>query len=201
MDYSAKSNKIETLASRCLVVAVYAGKKARLGDNAALLDRATGGRLKALVAKGDILATVFTNPHWGGGITAALFMSEFVENTRWAHIDIAGPAYSKKAGPYCPPGGTGFGVRLDSYISSLRKKESPEPGLFDVISGSIGIMQDRITRSRMAGEPPDIHITPKLSHIGLMDFDRAEESIAEGVEATRRKRSEIEALPEKVRKS
>jgi leucyl aminopeptidase len=49
---------------------------------------------------------------WGGAITAALFLSEFVENTRWAHIDIAGPAYSKKAGPYCPPGGTGFGVRL-----------------------------------------------------------------------------------------
>ena len=95
---------------------------------------------------------------------------------------------------------TGFGVRLDSYISSLRKKESPDPGLFDVMAGSIDIMQDRITRSRMAGEPPDIHITPKLSHIGLMDFDRAEESIAEGVEATRRKRSEIEALPEVVRK-
>ena len=49
---------------------------------------------------------------WGGAITAALFLSEFVEKTRWAHIDIAGPAYSTKAGPYCPPGGTGFGVRL-----------------------------------------------------------------------------------------
>ena len=96
---------------------------------------------------------------------------------------------------------TGFGVRLDSYISSLRKKESPDPGLFDVMAGSIDIMQDRITRSRMAGEPPDIHITPKLSHIGLMDFDRAEESIAEGVEATRRKKPEIEALPDIVRKA
>ena len=52
------------------------------------------------------------NARWGGAITAALFLSEFVENTRWAHIDIAGPAYSKKPGPYCPPGGTGFGVRL-----------------------------------------------------------------------------------------
>jgi NTE family protein len=93
----------------------------------------------------------------------------------------------------------GFGVRLDSYISSLRKKESPDPGLFDVIAGSIDIMQDRITRSRMAGEPPDILITPKLSHIGLMDFDRAEESIAEGREATKRRRHEIEALPKAAR--
>lgn len=88
----------------------------------------------------------------------------------------------------------GFGVRLDSYISSLRKKESPDPGLFDVIAGSVDIMQDRITRSRMAGEPPDIHITPQLSHVGLMDFDRSQESIEEGREATRRERRQIEKL-------
>jgi len=94
----------------------------------------------------------------------------------------------------------GFGVRLDSYISSLRKKESPDPGLFDVIAGSIDIMQDRITRSRMAGEPPDVLITPRLSEIGLMEFDRAEESIKEGREATRRREHEIEALPESVRR-
>lgn len=88
----------------------------------------------------------------------------------------------------------GFGVRLDSYISSLRRKESPEPGLFDVIAGAVDIMQDRITRSRMAGEPPDIQIRPRLSHIGLMEFDRSAESIAEGREAVRRQRSEIEKL-------
>ena len=49
---------------------------------------------------------------WGGAITAALFLSEFTADTRWAHIDIAGPAYQKKESPYCGPGGTGFGVRL-----------------------------------------------------------------------------------------
>ncbi len=48
----------------------------------------------------------------GGAITAALFLSEFVGNTRWAHIDIAGPAWAKKASDYCGAGGTGFGVRL-----------------------------------------------------------------------------------------
>jgi NTE family protein len=88
----------------------------------------------------------------------------------------------------------GFGVRLDSYISSLRRKESPDPGLFDVIAGAVDIMQDRITRSRMAGEPPDIQIKPRLSHIGLMEFDRSSESIPEGREAVRRQRSEIEKL-------
>jgi len=49
---------------------------------------------------------------WGGAITAALFLSEFVKEARWAHIDIAGPAYVKKASAYCDAGGTGFGVRL-----------------------------------------------------------------------------------------
>jgi leucyl aminopeptidase len=49
---------------------------------------------------------------YGGAITAALFLSEFVEETRWAHIDIAGPAYHKKENAYCGPGGSGFGVRL-----------------------------------------------------------------------------------------
>ena len=52
------------------------------------------------------------NTRWGGAITAALFLSEFVSDTRWAHIDIAGPAYIKKENAYCPAGGTGFGVRL-----------------------------------------------------------------------------------------
>ena len=49
---------------------------------------------------------------WGGAIVAALFLAEFVGETRWAHIDIAGPAWTKKATAYCGAGGTGFGVRL-----------------------------------------------------------------------------------------
>ena len=49
---------------------------------------------------------------YGGAITAALFLSEFVDDIRWAHIDIAGPAYLKKKNAYCGPGGSGFGVRL-----------------------------------------------------------------------------------------
>ncbi|MCU0539567.1 MAG: leucyl aminopeptidase [Desulfobacterales bacterium] len=48
----------------------------------------------------------------GGAISAALFLSEFTAGTRWAHIDIAGPAYHKKESAICGPGGTGFGVRL-----------------------------------------------------------------------------------------
>jgi len=53
-----------------------------------------------------------SSSRFGGAITAALFLSEFVDDARLAHIDIAGPAYVKKADAYCNPGGTGFGVRL-----------------------------------------------------------------------------------------
>ena len=49
---------------------------------------------------------------WGGAITAALFLKSFVGDANWAHVDIAGPAYSKKASDYGPAGGSGFGVRL-----------------------------------------------------------------------------------------
>lgn len=49
---------------------------------------------------------------YGGAITAALFLSEFAQKTPWAHLDIAGPAFSEKDAPMTPLGGTGFGVRL-----------------------------------------------------------------------------------------
>ncbi len=49
---------------------------------------------------------------WGGMLTAALFLREFVGTTPWAHLDIAGPAYNEKAAHgYTPVGGTGVGVR------------------------------------------------------------------------------------------
>jgi NTE family protein len=54
------------------------------------------------------------------------------------------------------------------------------PKYFDVLVGSLHIMQDYITRSRMAGDPPDILLTPRLSDINFLEFDRAAEAVAEG---------------------
>ncbi|MFB3737828.1 MAG: leucyl aminopeptidase [Candidatus Velamenicoccus archaeovorus] len=54
---------------------------------------------------------------YGGAITAALFLAEFVGDTPWAHLDIAGPAFAQKAQDYCPKGGTGVPVRsLVTYV-------------------------------------------------------------------------------------
>lgn len=49
---------------------------------------------------------------YGGAVTAALFLEEFVGNVPWAHLDIAGPAFAEKDSTLIPKGGTGFGVAL-----------------------------------------------------------------------------------------
>ncbi|MGB8301619.1 MAG: patatin-like phospholipase family protein, partial [Azonexus sp.] len=51
------------------------------------------------------------------------------------------------------------------------------PSLADVVSNSIAIMQGRIARSRLAGEPADVLIAPRLGQLGLLDFHRADEAI------------------------
>ena len=57
---------------------------------------------------------------------------------------------------------------------------SSTPEYFGVLANSINIMQDYITRARLAGEPPHVMLVPRLRHIGLMEFNRAKEVIAEG---------------------
>ena len=58
------------------------------------------------------------------------------------------------------------------------------PGLSNVMVEAFNVMQDRITRARLAGDPPDVMISPRIGRIGLFDFHRAEDAIAIGAEAT-----------------
>jgi NTE family protein len=60
------------------------------------------------------------------------------------------------------------------------------PSLIEVLSASINIMQVHIARSRLAGEPADVVVSPRLAQIGLMEFHRANEAIAEGRQAVAR---------------
>ena len=75
---------------------------------------------------------------------------------------------------------------LKERISYRKDAVSGNPGLFDVLASFIHIMQDRITRSRMAGDPPDIILAPRLNHLALLDFNRAAEAIEEGRACVRR---------------
>lgn len=79
----------------------------------------------------------------------------------------------------------------DSMTLGVFRRESNKPNVFGVMTASLSIMQDRLTRSRLAGDPPDVHIAPLVGHIGLLEFERAEELIREGEEAVERKRSEL----------
>ncbi len=69
---------------------------------------------------------------------------------------------------------------VDSSGNVTEEDGMASPGVMDVIASSINIMQDRVTRSRMAGDPADLVLTPRLSHLGLMEFYRAADAIAEG---------------------
>ena len=55
-----------------------------------------------------------------------------------------------------------------------------EPSLFEVITASINLMGDRIARQRLAGDPPDVMILPHVSHVGPLEFNRADEVIEAG---------------------
>ena len=77
----------------------------------------------------------------------------------------------------------------NSLFSSGNESEVP-PGLLSVISSSINIFQDRITRSRLAGDPADVLISPRLSDVGLLEFGKAAEAIKKGEDCVNR------ALPE-----
>jgi NTE family protein len=68
----------------------------------------------------------------------------------------------------------------------LFRREENSPSLFGVMVSALTIIQDRITRSRLGGDPPDIHIKPHVGHVGMLEFERAEELIRLGEEATER---------------
>lgn len=77
--------------------------------------------------------------------------------------------------------------------NKLFHREPSAPSLFGVMVSALGIMQDRLTRSRLAGDPPDIHIKPQVGHIGMLEFEKADDLIKLGAEAAERMMPEIRA--------
>lgn len=57
------------------------------------------------------------------------------------------------------------------------------PGIGSVMLSSLNIIMDRLSRSRMAGDPPDVLVSPRVGHISLLEFDRAADLIELGAEA------------------
>lgn len=87
---------------------------------------------------------------------------------------------------------------LDKFRQNADDKITT-PSLLDVAVRSITIMSSRITRSRLAGEPADMLLLPRLAHVGLLEFHRGKESIEEGRQEIARHLSAIGYIKELVK--
>ena len=81
----------------------------------------------------------------------------------------------------------------ERFNADARSKES-RIGVTGVMLEAFNIIQDRISRARLAGDPPDMSLQPKLGHIGLTEFHRADEAIQLGYEATMAQMRDLERL-------
>jgi len=75
-----------------------------------------------------------------------------------------------------------FGDLSSPALSQVRRwmSKDPAPSIFEVLTTSISIMESRITAVRLATDPPELLLQPKLGHIHALEFHRAQEAIAEG---------------------
>ncbi len=72
-------------------------------------------------------------------------------------------------------------VLLKSLLGGAKPGKGPRIG--SVMMGSLNIVMDRIGRSRLAGDPPDVLVAPRIGHIGMLEFTRADELIERGYRA------------------
>lgn len=129
---------LATLTGACMVALgkVHAGAFMRDSDAESLLKTAwdrsgelfwpmpLAGELREQLDS-DVADIKNLGERWGGAITAALFLSAFVDDdVQWAHLDIAGPVLSTKGQGYIPKGGTGFAVRtLVEFVEGVVRTE------------------------------------------------------------------------------
>jgi len=108
------------------------------------------------------------------------------------HADAFGESVSKRREKYGnipdasgvemeQAGGGGVAEKL--MMRKLFHASESAPGVGTVMMAAFNILMDRATRARLAGEPPDVQISPQTGHVGLLDFDRADELIRLGREA------------------
>ena len=113
--------------------------------------------------------------------------------------DIVGKHFRNKKNTVKPEPGiagkiTGAVKEYTTSVFGSNNEQEQPPNVIDSLACSVNITQDRITRSRMAGDPPDILISPRLSSIGLLEFYRATEAIDTGRKSVKRVMPDIERI-------
>jgi NTE family protein len=122
-------------------------------------------------------------------------------------VNLNGDILGKRLNKALAKNGNSVSEKLSSLVKEYTSlslfepanKEHP-PSLLDAIAASFNVMQDRLTRSRLAGEPADIVFSPKLSDIGLLELYRAQEAIEEGHKCVQRMAHELEYVIGKTRR-
>jgi NTE family protein len=115
--------------------------------------------------------------------------------------DMLGRRFRAVSAPKTPPGAIpNWMRRLKENLNALAPGKSSDepamPSLLDVLTTSMDIVNVRIGRSRMAGEPPEVVVAPRLAHLQLLDFHRAKEAIEEGHRAVERIAHNLAVLDE-----
>ena len=104
--------------------------------------------------------------------------------------DILGRRFRAATAPEAPASPPQWMLKLREHLGTLAPEKSPEqppmPSMIDVMAACMDIVLVRIARSRMAGEPPELLVAPRLAHLRMFDFHRAKESIEEGRRAVER---------------
>jgi len=103
------------------------------------------------------------------------------------HYDQFGRAAVVKHAAVAPP-------LSDGDLAAVSRANAKRLGITGVMMEAFNIIQDRISRARMAGDPPDIALLPKIGHVGLAEFHRADEAIKLGYEETMARLGELERM-------
>jgi NTE family protein len=99
-------------------------------------------------------------------------------------IQSHGPDFDDKVAPIVEPPAEGLRGKAEQLFKRRFFGSPGKPGLSTVMVDAFNIVQDRITRTRLASDPPDTLIAPRLARFGVFDFHRAAEAIRLGSEAT-----------------
>jgi NTE family protein len=119
-------------------------------------------------------------------IAANLSSDIFTHSTTIYSHGASAVAREEPAEPAPPKRGLGKFFSAERAVKREFFGSGGRPGISSVMVDAFNIMQDRITRARLAGDPPDLLITPRVGQIGWFDFHRADELIAHGARAAER---------------
>ncbi|HOM98496.1 MAG TPA: patatin-like phospholipase family protein [Acetomicrobium sp.] len=104
-------------------------------------------------------------------------------------VDLNGERVGRYFGPH-------WGLPKTNEANSLEEDGEKMPHFLEILAVSSQIIQTRLTRHRLAADPPDVLISPRVRNIRMLEFDKASVAIAEGRKAAERSMHTIEELLE-----